>query len=127
MQSAVSIVQVAQKSKLIFVQRAKVNSNIAQIFCGRLAHFAKSIGILHKNFGILDIKVCAKCRVQKISHVNVNHNRGPNMSADGPSNCTKVFHIVDKNCATCTFVKLHNKKVVENYCAKCTNGILHKK
>ena len=78
-------------------------------------HFAKSIGILHKNFGILDIKVCAKCRVQKISHVNVNHNRGPNMSADGPSNCTKIFHIANKNCATCTFVKLHNKELLKTF------------
>lgn len=126
-QSAVSIVRVAQKSELIFVQPVKVNSNTAQTLRQTFVYFAKSIGKLHKNFGILDIKVCAKCRVQKIPHVNVNHNRGPNMSADGPSNCTKIFHIVNKNCAICTFVKLHNKKAVENCCVKCTNGILHKK
>lgn len=49
MQSAVSIVQIAQKSKLIFVQSVEVNSNVAQTFCDRFVHFAKSIGKMHKN------------------------------------------------------------------------------
>ena len=49
MQGAVSIVQIAQKSKLIFVQPVEVNSNVAQTFFGRFVHFAKSIGKMHKN------------------------------------------------------------------------------
>lgn len=49
MQNAVSIVQIAQKSILIFVQFAKVNSNFAQTFGGGFVHFAKSIGKMHKN------------------------------------------------------------------------------
>ena len=126
MQSAVSIVQIAQRSVLIFVQFSEVNSNFAQTFCGKFVHFAKSIGKMHKNQDFLSKSLC-KMPNKKMSYVNVNHFCGPIMSADGPSNCTKVFHIVNKNCATCTFVKLHNKKAVENYCAKCTNGILHKK
>ena len=73
------------------------------------------------------LKIFVHIDEQKNTLCECDSQFGANIAVVAPSNYTKVFHIVNKNCATCTFVKLHNKKAVENCCAKCTNGILHKK